>query len=128
MENIHTVGRRKTAVARVFMKPGTGNILINKKEYKEYFPTLQNQMVIEEAFKLSNTAGNYDVHVNVDGGGVAGQAEAIRMAIARALISIDAGYKEVLKKNGLLKRDPRMVERKKPGQPKARKRFQFRKR
>lgn len=128
MENTHTVGRRKTAVARVFMKPGTGSILINKKEYREYFPTLQNQMVIEEAFRLTNTVGNYDVQVNVEGGGVAGQAEAIRMAIARALISIDAGHKEILKKNGLLKRDPRMVERKKPGQPKARKRFQFRKR
>jgi small subunit ribosomal protein S9 len=128
MEKLHTVGRRKTAVARVFMKPGTGNILINKKEYKEYFPTIKNQMVIEEAFRLSNTTGIYDVNINVEGGGITGQAEAIRMAIARALITTDVSFKEVLKKNGLLKRDPRMVERKKPGQPKARKRFQFRKR
>jgi small subunit ribosomal protein S9 len=128
MENIHTVGRRKTAVARVFLKAGAGNITINNKDYKQYFPTLQNQLIIEEAFRLSNTSGSYDVNINVEGGGINGQAEAIRLAISRALVSIEVSYKEIFKKNGLMKRDPRMVERKKPGQPKARKRFQFRKR
>ena len=128
METIHKVGRRKTAVARVFVKPGTGVIMINDKDYKIYFPTIKTQMIVEEAFKLSNTTGLYDVKVNVNGGGVNGQAEAVRLAISRVLITTDPGHKEVLKKNGLLKRDPRMVERKKPGQPKARKRFQFRKR
>lgn len=128
MESLHKVGRRKTAVARVFLKQGTGTIVINNKDYKQYFPTLKTQMIVEEAFRLSNTVGTFDVTVNVQGGGVNGQAEAIKLAIARALITSDPAHKEILKKNGLLKRDPRMVERKKPGQPKARKRFQFRKR
>jgi small subunit ribosomal protein S9 len=128
MEMIQTVGRRKTAVARVHMTTGEGKIMVNGKEYTDYFPILKNQIAVEEPFKLSNTTGTYNVKVNVQGGGVSGQAEATRLAISRALIKFDATFREVLKKNGLLKRDPRMVERKKPGRPKARKNFQFRKR
>lgn len=128
MEMIQTVGRRKTAVARVHMTTGEGKVMVNGKEYTDYFPILKNQIAVQEPFKLSNTAGTYNVKVNVKGGGVTGQAEATRLAISRALVKVDVGYKEILKKNGLLKRDPRMVERKKPGRPKARKNFQFRKR
>ena len=125
---IQTVGRRKTAVARVHMTTGEGKVMVNGKEYTDYFAILKNQIAVQEPFKLSNTAGTYNVKVNVKGGGVTGQAEATRLAISRALVKVDVGYKEILKKNGLLKRDPRMVERKKPGRPKARKNFQFRKR
>lgn len=125
---IQTIGRRKTAVARIYMTTGEGKIMINGKEYTDYFPILKNQIAIQEPFKLSNTTDTYNVKVNVKGGGVTGQAEATRLAISRALVKIDVGFKEILKKNGLLKRDPRMVERKKPGRPKARKNFQFRKR
>lgn len=128
MESIHVVGRRKTSIARVFLSEGKGEISINGKDYKDYFNSLQYRSTIEEAFKLSNTVGNYDVKVNVKGGGQTGQAEATRLGIARALVLADEGNKDILKKNGLLKRDPRMVERKKAGQPKARKNFQFRKR
>ena len=125
---IQTIGRRKTAVARIYLTTGEGKVMVNGKQYTDYFPILKNQIAVEEAFKLSNTTGAYNVKVNVQGGGVNGQAEATRMAIARALVKIDVSYKDILKKNGLLKRDPRMVERKKPGRPKARKNFQFRKR
>lgn len=128
MEMIHTLGRRKTAVARIHMTTGEGKVIVNGKEYTDYFPILKNQIAIQEPFKLTNNTGTYNVKVNVKGGGVSGQAEATRLAISRALVKIDIGFKEILKKNGLLKRDPRMVERKKPGQPKARKNFQFRKR
>ena len=128
MESIHVVGRRKTSIARVFLVQGKGEIKINGKDYKDYFTSIQYQWAVEEAFKLSNTEGNYDVNVNVSGGGQTGQAEATRLGIARALVLADEENKDVLKKNGLLKRDPRMVERKKAGQPKARKNFQFRKR
>ncbi|HPD64753.1 MAG TPA: 30S ribosomal protein S9 [Bacteroidia bacterium] len=128
MEYIHAVGRRKTSVSRVFLKKGEGNIKVNDSDYKEYFKTIFLQSSIEEPFKLSGTAGQYDVMVNVYGGGTTGQAEATRLAISRALIQINEEFKDVLKSHGLLKRDPRMVERKKPGFPKARKRFQFRKR
>ena len=128
MESIHVVGRRKTSIARVFLIQGKGDIKINGKDYKDYFPSLQYQWAIEEAFKLSHTEGSYDVKVNVRGGGQTGQAEATRLGIARALVLADEENKDILKKNGLLKRDPRMVERKKAGQPKARKNFQFRKR
>jgi small subunit ribosomal protein S9 len=128
MENIHTVGRRKTSVARIYMSKGEGKIIVNNKDYKDYFNNITTQNVVEEAFKLSETVGSYDVKVNVQGGGSTGQAEATRLAIARALVEVNEEYKDVLKKNGLLKRDPRMVERKKAGQPKARKKFQFRKR
>jgi len=128
MEMIHTIGRRKTSVARIYLSTGEGKVMVNGKEYTEYFPIMKNQIAIQEPFKLSNTVGAYNVKVNVQGGGVTGQAEATRLAISRALVKIDVTFKEILKKNGLLKRDPRMVERKKPGRPKARKNFQFRKR
>jgi small subunit ribosomal protein S9 len=128
MEMIHTLGRRKTAVARIHLTSGEGKVIVNGKEYTEYFPVLKNQIAVQEPFVLSNTTNTYNVKVNVQGGGTTGQAEATRMAIARALVKIDVTFKEILKKNGLLKRDPRMIERKKPGRPKARKNFQFRKR
>jgi small subunit ribosomal protein S9 len=128
MKNIHAVGRRKTSIARVYVKPGNGNITVNGKDYKEFFPTVMLQKTLEEAFELTLTNGKFDVYINCNGGGVRGQAEASRHGIARALILIEESHKEVLKRNGFLKRDPRMVERKKPGQPKARKKFQFRKR
>jgi len=128
MEITHTIGRRKTAVARVYVQPGNGSITINNKDYKAYFPTLPLQNLIQQAFELSNTRDQYDVAVNVFGGGYNGQAEAIRMALARALCKINAEYRPILKSNGLLTRDPRMVERKKFGQRKARRRFQFSKR
>ena len=128
MERIHTVGRRKTAVARLYLSKGEGNILINKKDYKTYFNTDNTRKAVEEPFVISNTLGQFDVSVNVHGGGTTGQAEATRLAISRALVKISEEYRDGLKKKGLLKRDPRMVERKKPRQPKARKKFQFRKR
>ncbi|MBL0095262.1 MAG: 30S ribosomal protein S9 [Bacteroidetes bacterium] len=128
MEITHTIGRRKTAVARVYVQPGNGSIKVNNKDYKEYFPTLPLQNLLVQAFDLSKTRDQYDVNVNVFGGGFNGQAEAIRMAVARALVKINAEYRPVLKANGLLTRDPRMVERKKFGQKKARRRFQFSKR
>ena len=128
MEITHTIGRRKTAVARVYVQTGNGTIKVNNKDYKEYFPTLPLQNLIKQAFDLSKTTDQYDVNVNVFGGGYNGQAEAIRMALARALCKINAEYRPELKANGLLTRDPRMVERKKFGQRKARRRFQFSKR
>lgn len=128
MEVINTLGRRKTAVARVYLTPGKGNVTVNKKDYKEFFPVDVLQYKIEQPFKLTETTGQYDVTVNVAGGGINGQAEAIRLGISRALIEISAENKPLLKEEGLTTRDPRMVERKKPGQPKARKKFQFSKR
>jgi len=128
MEVINTLGRRKTAVARVYLKAGEGNVVVNKKDYKDFFPVDVLQYKIEQPFKLTDTFGQYDVRVNVGGGGINGQAEAIRLGIARALIEINAENKPLLKAEGLTTRDPRMVERKKPGQPKARKKFQFSKR
>lgn len=128
MEITHTIGRRKTAVARVYVQPGNGSIKVNNKDYKEYFPTLPLQNLLLQAFDLSKTRDQYDVNVNVFGGGFNGQAEAIRMAVARALVKINAEHRPVLKANGLMTRDPRMVERKKFGQRKARRRFQFSKR
>jgi len=110
------------------MSKGEGTIMVNNKNYIEYFNNITTRTIVEEAFKLSETTGTYNVKVNVQGGGTTGQAEATRLAIARALVEINEEFKDVLKKNGCLKRDPRMVERKKPGQPKARKKFQFRKR
>ncbi len=128
MEVINTLGRRKTAVARLYMKPGSGQILVNNRDYKEYFcvPTLQYK--IEQPLQVANLMGQYDIKANLDGGGVTGQAEALRMAIAKALTQINPELRPALKSQGFLRRDPRMVERKKPGQPKARKRFQFSKR
>ena len=128
MEAINTVGRRKAAVARIYVNEGKGQITVNHKDYKEYFPEERLQYVVEQPIKIAEVEGKYDIKVNLDGGGFKGQAEALRLAIARALIKIDPEMKPVLKSNGLLTRDPRTVERKKPGQPKARKRFQFSKR
>jgi small subunit ribosomal protein S9 len=128
MEIIHTIGRRKTAIARVYMQPGTGNHTVNKKEYKQYFTTSILQSKINRPFQVLNILDTYDVTVIVEGGGVTGQAEAVRLAIARALVKSNPENKPALKAKGLMTRDPRMVERKKPGQKKARKRFQFSKR
>ena len=128
MEVINTIGRRKTAVARIYMKKGSGNITINNRDYKEYFNLATLQYVVTQPLAISQVEGEYDIKVNLDGGGMTGQAEALRLAISRALCEINPEYRPALKAKGLLKRDPRMVERKKPGQPKARKRFQFSKR
>jgi len=128
MEIINTLGRRKTSVARVYMKEGKGNITINKRDFKEFFPLATLQSKVLQAFELTETTGKYDVTVNVAGGGINGQAEAIRLGISRALVKINEEHKPTLKADGLMTRDPRMVERKKPGQPKARKKFQFSKR
>ncbi len=124
----HTIGRRKTSVARVFLKEGNGEITVNKKNFKDYFNTPTLHYKLEQAFALTETTGQYDVMVNVEGGGITGQAEAIRLGISRALVEINADYKPMLKADGLMTRDPRMVERKKFGQKKARKKFQFSKR
>jgi len=128
MEIINTIGRRKTAVARIYMKPGTGNIKVNDRDYKEYFTTGTLQYIVTQPFEVTNQLGSFDIKANLDGGGITGQAEAIRLAISRALCVINAENRPPLKAKGLLKRDPRMVERKKPGQKKARKKFQFSKR
>ncbi|MFT4832797.1 MAG: small subunit ribosomal protein S9 [Psychroserpens sp.] len=128
MEVIHKIGRRKTAVARVYVSEGKGNITINKKEFNVYFPTATLQYKVKQPFALTGNDENYDVKVNVYGGGSTGQAEAIRLALSRVLCEIDAEHRLVLKPEGLLTRDPRMVERKKFGQKKARKKFQFSKR
>ena len=127
-EVINTIGRRKTAVARIYMKPGSGNITVNNRDYKEYFPTGPLQFIVNQAFQIVDAEGKWDVKANLDGGGITGQAEALRMAIARALCENNAEDRPALKAKSLLMRDPRMVERKKPGRPKARKRFQFSKR
>jgi small subunit ribosomal protein S9 len=124
----HTIGRRKKAIARVYLKEGTGAIVVNGKEYTNYFPTGTLQYKIEQSFALTENTGKFDVNVNVIGGGVTGQAEAIRLGISRALCVLDPEHRIVLKPEGLLTRDPRMVERKKFGQKKARKKFQFSKR
>jgi len=128
METINTIGRRKTAVARIYMTEGTGNITINKKDYKEYFPILTLQYVVRQPFEICELIDKYDIKANLNGGGTSGQAEALRLAISRALCKINPEFRPSLKSKGLLRRDPRMVERKKPGQPKARKKFQFSKR
>jgi small subunit ribosomal protein S9 len=128
MEAVNTLGRRKTSVARVYLSKGTGKVTVNKKDYKEAFPVAVLQAKIEQPFALTNTVGQFDVKVNVMGGGINGQAEAIRLGIARALVEVAQENKTLLKAEGLMTRDPRMVERKKPGQPKARKKFQFSKR
>ena len=128
MDVISTTGRRKTAIARIYLKEGKGNIVVNKKYYKEYFPIATLQYVIKQPFEITETAGKYDVQVNLDGGGIKGQAEALRLAISKALVEIDPENRPPLKAKGLMRRDPRMVERKKYGQKKARKKFQFSKR
>jgi len=128
MEVVNTLGRRKTAVARVYMTKGKGNVTVNKKDYKVVFPIDVLQAKIVQPFQLTDTVNKYDVTVNVSGGGINGQVEAIRLGISRALVKENEEYKTLLKEEGLMTRDPRMVERKKPGQPKARKKFQFSKR
>ncbi len=128
MEVINAVGRRKSAIARIYMNEGKGQITINKKDYKTYFTTPQLQSIVEQPFAVLDMTGNYDLKVNLDGGGTKGQAEALRLAIARAIVKMDPDKKPLLKQYDLLTRDPREVERKKPGQPKARKKFQFSKR
>ncbi len=128
MEIVNTLGRRKTAIARIYLSEGNGTITVNKKDYKDYFPTATLQYVVRQPLEITNTTDKYDIKVNLDGGGVNGQAEALRLAISRALCKIDEEFRPPLKAKGLLRRDPRMVERKKPGQPKARKKFQFSKR
>lgn len=128
MERINTIGRRKTAISRIYMSAGSGAISVNGKDYKQYFPTEVLQIILNQPFATINGVGSYDVKVNVRGGGVAGQAEATRMAIARALVEANAEFRPALKKEGFLTRDSRMVERKKYGRRKARRRFQFSKR
>jgi small subunit ribosomal protein S9 len=128
MEVINALGRRKAAIARVYLKEGKGIITINDREFKEYFPQETLQYVVLQPLNLLNVVETYDIKVNLNGGGFNGQAEALRLAISRAMVKIDAENKPELKKAGFMTRDPREVERKKPGQPKARKRFQFSKR
>ncbi|EON76147.1 SSU ribosomal protein S9p (S16e) [Lunatimonas lonarensis] len=128
MEVINTIGRRKTSVARIYMKPGNGNITVNKRALEVYFPFDLHQIVVKQPLALVNQDGAYDIAINVDGGGIKGQAEAIRMAISRALCEINGENRPPLKKEGFLTRDSRMVERKKAGRRKARRRFQFSKR
>ncbi|HMC00040.1 MAG TPA: 30S ribosomal protein S9 [Flavobacteriaceae bacterium] len=128
MEVIHKIGRRKTAVARVYLAKGKGNITVNKKDMAVYFPTATLQYKVNQPLAMTNNDGNFDITINVFGGGITGQAEAIRLALSRAMCEVSEENRAVLKPEGLLTRDPRMVERKKFGQKKARKKFQFSKR
>lgn len=128
MEAVNAIGRRKAAVARVFVTEGTGKIVINKRDLENYFPSSILQYVVKQPLNTLNVADKYDIRINLDGGGYKGQSEAARLGIARALVKINAEDKPALRAAGFMTRDPRVVERKKPGQPKARKRFQFSKR
>ncbi len=128
MEVINTIGRRKAAIARVYMNDGKGQIIVNGRDFKDYFPDKQLHYVVEQPLNLLELRDNYDIKVNLVGGGMTGQAEALRLGISRALIKVNPEYKPALRAEGFVTRDPRVVERKKPGQPKARKRFQFSKR
>ena len=128
MEVINTIGRRKAAIARLYMSDGKGQIIVNNRDFKDYFPDKQLHYVVEQPLNLLEVRENYDIKVNLDGGGMSGQAEAVRLAISRALIKVNPENKPALRAEGFVTRDPRVVERKKPGQPKARKRFQFSKR
>ncbi|SFR33391.1 small subunit ribosomal protein S9 [Robiginitalea myxolifaciens] len=128
MEVIHKIGRRKTAVARVYVSKGKGNISVNKRELNTYFPTPTLQYKVKQPLALTENENAFDVKVNVYGGGITGQAEAVRLALSRAMVELDEENRGILKPEGLLTRDPRMVERKKFGQKKARKKFQFSKR
>ncbi|MFC5282583.1 30S ribosomal protein S9 [Pedobacter alpinus] len=128
MSVTNTSGRRKTAVARIYLKEGNGTITVNGKDHTVYFPTLPLQYIVNQAFIVTEVTGQFDVTVNVAGGGVKGQAEAVRLAIAKAIVELDAERKPALRAKGLMTRDNRMVERKKPGRAKARKKFQFSKR
>lgn len=128
MEIINTIGRRKTSVARIYMQPGKGEITVNDRTIETYFPFELHQIIVKQPLALVGVSGSYDIKINLDGGGITGQAEAARMAISRALCEFNAEHRSALKKEGFLTRDPRMVERKKPGRRKARRRFQFSKR
>jgi len=128
MEVINAIGRRKAAVARIYLSEGTGEIKINDKDLKTYFPIGTLQFIVEQPFNVLEVVGKYNVKANLDGGGIKGQAEALRLAISRAFVKLDEANKPKLKAAGFMTRDPREVERKKPGRPKARKRFQFSKR
>ena len=128
MEVINSIGRRKTSVARIYLKSGKGIIKINDREFEDYFPTEVLRTIVKQPLNVVSVDGNFDIQINVDGGGSTGQAEAIRLAISRALCEIDAENRGPLKKEGFLTRDPRMVERKKPCRRKARRKFQFSKR
>ena len=128
MEVVNAIGRRKTSVARIYLAPGKGQIMVNQRELTDYFPSEILQIVIKQPLALLNEEASYDIKVNVDGGGSKGQAEAIRLAISRALCEVDPENRPPLKKEGFLTRDPRMVERKKYGRRKARRKFQFSKR
>jgi len=128
MDTIHTIGRRKASVARIYMSEGKGNITVNGKDFKEYFPVDTMQFKLEQPFNIADLAGKFDVKANVNGGGTTGQSEAIRLAISRALCKLDPENRVALKPEGMLTRDARVVERKKPGQKKARKKFQWVKR
>ena len=128
METVNAVGRRKAAVARVIIKEGNGTITINKRPIEVYFPSSILQYIVKQPLATLDVEGKYDIQANLDGGGYKGQSEALRLGIARALVAINPDDKAVLRKHGFMTRDPRAVERKKPGRPKARKRFQFSKR
>lgn len=128
MATTNSLGRRKTSIARVILAEGKGNITVNGRDSKQYFPILQQQYKVQQAFTLTDTVGKYDVTATIDGGGITGQVEALRLGIARALVKIDAEHKPKLKALDLMTRDPREVERKKFGRKKARKRYQFSKR
>jgi len=128
MQSINSLGRRKAAVARIVLSEGKGNIVVNGRDSKEYFPITMQQFKLAQAFKLTDTVGKFDVVATVDGGGITGQVDAVRLGIARALVKLDPDHKPKLKAEELMTRDPREVERKKFGQKKARKRFQFSKR
>jgi small subunit ribosomal protein S9 len=128
MEVINALGRRKAAVARVFVREGSGKIVINKRELENYFPSQILQFVVKQPLSTLDVVEKYDIMINLDGGGIKGQAEAARLGIARALVKINPDDKSALRAEGFMTRDPRVVERKKPGQPGARKKFQFSKR
>jgi len=128
MEIINAIGRRKAAIARVYLSEGNGDIIINDKDLKTYFPVGTLQFIVEQPFNVLEVVGRYNIKANLDGGGIKGQAEALRLAISRAFVKLDVANKPKLKAAGFMTRDPREVERKKPGRPKARKRFQFSKR
>lgn len=128
MEVTNTIGRRKTSIARVYVKPGKGTIVVNDRELKDYFQSEIHQTLVKQPLTITNQAASFDVSISVEGGGIKGQAEAVRLGIARALVKINSENRPALKKEGFLTRDSRMVERKKPGRRKARRRFQFSKR
>jgi len=128
MEVVNAIGRRKSAVARIYVKEGKGKITVNERELQDYFPLQQLRYIIQQPLNVTEASDKFDITVNLQGGGIKGQAEALRLAIARALVQMKPESKEILKSNKMLTRDPREVERKKPGQPGARRRFQFSKR